>query len=354
MGGRKQRRMSQYTLQTLKESAWFGFAIASSYGVVSIAITFFNKAVFDIYDFEASNFLTLGQTVLSLIFLISLKQYKIIAYNDFSVETARKLAVLGIAFTGMVVTGLAALKYVNVPMYSALRRLTTFIVIIVQFVLIKKTVSREEFLSVVAMVIGALIASIGDLSFDLWGYFLVGLNCVVTAWYLVLINKKQQETQLDSFGLMFYNNIFSIPILAVSVITLEWEPLVNFQLWYSFGFQITFFMSCALAFLLNYFVFLCSIVNSPLATSITGQLKSIVSTLLGLVMFGGVILTPSLSLGLAISTFGGLWYGKVKYDEQMARQRTTPPSQQQQQSEDEDIEVGLLDDKDSEDTAQKR
>jgi len=356
MGGRKQS-MSEFTLQTLKESTWFGFAIASSYGVVSIAITFFNKAVFDIYKFNASNFLTLGQTVLSILFLITMKRFKFITYNDFSVETARKLVGLGVAFTGMVVTGLAALKYVNVPMYSALRRLTTFIVIIVQFILIKKTVSREEFLSVVAMVLGALIASIGDLSFDLWGYFLVGLNCVVTAWYLVLISKKQQETQLESFGLMFYNNIFSIPILIVSVALTEWEILLNFNMWYSLGFQVVFFMSCALAFLLNYFVFLCSIVNSPLATSITGQLKSIVSTLLGLVMFGGVVLTTSLSLGLAISTFGGLWYGKVKYDEQMARSRAplqSPKQQKQQHQSESDIEVGLLDDLDAVETPQKR
>jgi len=338
-------------LQTLKESAWFGFAIATSYGVVSIAITFFNKAVFSVYNFGASNFLTLGQTVLSILFLIGMKHYKFISYNDFSVETARKLVVLGAAFTAMVVTGLAALKYVNVPMYSALRRLTTFLVIIAQFVMINKRVSREEFLSVVAMVVGAMIASIGDLSFDLWGYFLVGLNCVVTAWYLVLISKKQQETQLDSFGLMFYNNIFSIPILSVSVVLIEWDMLKSFDQWYSIGFQLVFFMSCALAFLLNYFVFLCSIVNSPLATSITGQLKAIISTLLGLVMFGGVVLTPSLSFGLAISTFGGLWYGKVKYEEQMSRQKT-PPSpkavqKKQLQEEGEDIEVGLLDDEDA-------
>jgi len=269
-----------------------------------------------------------------------LKRFKWIEYNDFSVETAKRLGMLGVAFTWMVLTGLAALKYVNVPMYSALRRLTTFIVIVAQFFMLGKTVSTEELLSVVAMVFGAIIASFGDLTFDLWGYILVGLNCATTAWYLVLIAKKQRETGLNSFGLMFYNNIFSIPLITILVYFSEYDDLVAFQHWRLFEFQITFLGSCLLAFALNYFVFLCSIVNSPLATSITGQLKAIVSTLLGLVLFGGVVMTTNLAVGLSVSTFGGLWYGKVKYDEQISRPAAPPVQKPIAEGSDVDIEQG--------------
>ena len=90
------------------------------------------------------------------------------------------------------------------------------------------------------------------------------------------------------------------------------------------------------AFLLNYFLFLCSTVNSPLATSITGnlttnkhkqtkicvgQLKSILQTIFGLFTFGGVTLTFSLSVGLLTSTMGGIWYGYIKYAEQANTQK---------------------------------
>jgi len=233
--------MDNTYLNQLRNSQWFGFFVASSYGIVSIAITFFNKAVFSVYEFESSNFLTLSQAVLSIILLVAMKRLKWIEYNDFSVETAKKLGMLGVAFTWMVLTGLAALKYVNVPMYSALRRLTTFIVIVAQFLMLGKTVSTEEFLSVVAMVVGAIIASFGDLTFDMRGYILVFLNCATTAWYLVLIAKKQRETGLNSFGLMFYNNILSIPIIAILVYFSEYEDLMKFQQWGVFEFQITFF-----------------------------------------------------------------------------------------------------------------
>ena len=89
-----------------------------------------------------------------------------------------------------------------------------------------------------------MVASVGDLSFDIWGYFLVTLNCVITAWYLVLISQKQKETQLESFGLMFYNNIFSIPILTFTVLTFEWDTVVNFKHWGNVGFQVREFCVC--------------------------------------------------------------------------------------------------------------
>jgi len=314
---------------------WQGFTVALLYGVTSISITFFNKAVFAVYDFNASNFLTLGQIVFSLLFLVIMKRYKMLDFEDFNYSTAKALFSLNASFIGMVVTGLAALIYVNVPMYSALRRLTTFIVIAGQYLLLRKTVSQNELLAVIAMVVGAIIAGWGDLTFDPYGYFLTALNCVVTALYLVLIAKKSQETGLQTFGLMYYNNILSLPVMIVITLLTEWKILSNYTGWWNLGFQICFLMSSVQAFLLNYFMFLCSTVNSPLTTSITGQLKSILQTVFGLFAFNGVVLTPALSLGLFASTLGGVWYGVVKYNEQMDKIK-----KQEQHRVPQDIESG--------------
>jgi len=272
-----------------------------------------------VHHFNASNFLTLCQVLLSLVFLFLLKTMEIISYPDFQTKTAYKLLLLGASFTSMVVTGLAAMIFVSIPMLTALRRLTTLIVIAVQFFMTGKRVSNEEFLAVLVMVLGAMVASVGDLTFHLWGYFLVFMNCCTTAWYLVTISKSQQDTQLNSFGLMFYNNLFSIPILLVTTPLFELHILVNYDHWKSTQFLIALFISCTLAFVLNYLIFLCSIVNSPLTTSITGQLKAIVSTILGLFMFGDVIVTPILVVGLTVSTLAGVWYGSIKYQQQVAR-----------------------------------
>jgi len=312
---------SNYYKLSLFIYRWRGFLIAVSYGVISISITFFNKAVFAVYNFEGSNTLTFGQILFALIFLDLMKRKKLLDYEDFNVETAKTLLPLALSFCGMAATGLAALKYVNIPMFSALRRLTTFVVIAGQYLVLKKNVSQEEIWSVIVMVIGAMIAGWGDITFDLYGYLMTAINCLVTAAYLVLIAQKSQQTGLQTFGLMYYNNILSIPFMAIFTVATDWDFLVSYDQWLNIGFQMCFFMSLALAFLLNYCVFLCSIMNSPLTTSITGQLKNILSTVFGLFMFGGVVMTPSLTVGLTMSTVAGCWYGYIKYAEKAEQTR---------------------------------
>eukprot|EP01119_Soliformovum_irregulare_P019350 TRINITY_DN609_c0_g1_i2.p1 TRINITY_DN609_c0_g1~~TRINITY_DN609_c0_g1_i2.p1 ORF type:complete len:315 (+),score=39.46 TRINITY_DN609_c0_g1_i2:147-1091(+) len=302
-------------------SPYYGFFVACMYGIISISITFANKAVFHTWEFGSSNFLTLGQIIFSLVVMALLKQQRMIDYPNFDPIIARKMVPLGVAFASMVFTGLAALKWINIPMYGAIRRLTTFIVIVWQYILLKKTVPTDEFASVVVMILGATVAGGGDLDASVWGYLLTIANCVTTAWYLVLINKTTEDTGLQTFGLMFYNNILSMPIMVIAVLLTEIPQLMEYPHWLNPGFIFTFILSSSLAIVLNYFVFLCSTVNSPLTTSVTGQLKSIVPTVLGLFLFGGVPLTWLLISGLSLSTFAGFWYGYIKYSQQ---QRALP------------------------------
>jgi len=58
-------------------------------GLVSISITFFNKAVLSVYDFHYSNTLTLGQMVFAIVALFLMKSTGVVSYKDFSFSTAR-------------------------------------------------------------------------------------------------------------------------------------------------------------------------------------------------------------------------------------------------------------------------
>lgn len=54
-----------------------------------------------------------------------------------------------------------------------------------------------------------------------------------------------------------------------------------------------------------------------------GQIKTIATTVVGLFLFGDVVISPLNSIGLFIGVFGSLWYSFVKYRQQTSR---TPPS----------------------------
>eukprot|EP01133_Synstelium_polycarpum_P015026 gene15026-17773_t len=260
-------------LNKIKEGmeTYKGFLVALGYGLTSVSITFFNKAVLTHYGYNYSNALTLA-----------------------------------VLFILMVVSGLAALAKTNVPLFSALRRLSTLIVIIGERVLLEKITPMDEIQSVIVMVVGAMIAGWGDVTFDFVGSLYIFFNCIVTAGYLIYISKKSKETGLNTFGLMFYCNILSIPFTAALTWATEAEGIINYAGYGDIGFQFCFLMSSVQAFMLNYFIFLCSTFNSPLTTSITGQIKSFLQTIIGLFAFGDVVMTLTLIYGLALSTVANL------------------------------------------------
>lgn len=79
-------------------------------------------------------------------------------------------------------------------------------------------------------------------------------------------------------------------------------------------------MSSVHAFLLNWLIFLCSTINTPLVTSITGQIKNIVTTLLSFVLFGGIAIGWDGILGLLLSTVASLWYAYIKFKQSASKQ----------------------------------
>eukprot|EP00007_Cunea_sp_BSH-02190019_P005599 CAMPEP_0174233358 /NCGR_PEP_ID=MMETSP0417-20130205/3421_1 /TAXON_ID=242541 /ORGANISM="Mayorella sp, Strain BSH-02190019" /LENGTH=366 /DNA_ID=CAMNT_0015311559 /DNA_START=119 /DNA_END=1215 /DNA_ORIENTATION=+ len=278
-----------------------GLGAALFYGLVSICITFFNKAVLSSYKFPYSNALTLAQMLFSTVFMYFLKLGGIIDVPDFRLNTAQQVLPLSVCFMGMVVTGLAGLHYVSIPVFGTLRRLTTFIVMGGQMLLLGKSTPIKEQQSIYVMVGGAILAGWGDMSFSFVGYVLIFANCAVTAGYLLFIPKIKNETSLSEMGLMFYNNVLSMPLVFFLMVTTELSELHEFPYWSDIGFLFCFAMSVVLAFLLNLAIFMCSTINEPLVTSVTGQIKVIVTTGLGLVLFHDVEYTHMLAIGLLTS-----------------------------------------------------
>lgn len=60
--------------------------------------------------------------------------------------------------------------------------------------------------------------------------------------------------------------------------------------------------------MLNYSMFKCTLVNSPLTTSVTGQSKNIIVAFVGLFALGDVIFDPINVLGHCICSVGAVMY----------------------------------------------
>lgn len=230
-----------------------------------------------------------------------------------------------------------AMKVVNIPMYTTLRRTTVLFVLLFEY-LMNRTVSALTIqLSIGIMICGAFVAGSRDLNFDAFAYLIVVIYNICTAMYLVLINRisaqekekdklantsglagissgVEREGKLDKYDLMFYNNLICIPLLIIIIAcTGEWSvvtsPTTN---WNDVGFIICLLSSSLLAFVLNYTIFWNTAVNSALTQTVSGQAKDIVVVIVGYAMFDDAHVDPINILGVSIGFAGSLLYALSK------------------------------------------
>eukprot|EP01023_Acetabularia_acetabulum_P029913 TRINITY_DN28173_c0_g2_i1.p1 TRINITY_DN28173_c0_g2~~TRINITY_DN28173_c0_g2_i1.p1 ORF type:complete len:370 (-),score=34.26 TRINITY_DN28173_c0_g2_i1:453-1562(-) len=298
--------------------------VALGYMGCAILLVFFNKAALSHYDFNHANIITLLQLTFALIMLIPLRFFKKVSFFKTVKEKEDewmyvpwriliKVMPLSAAYLLYMVVGMASLRGVNLPMYTTLRRTTAAFTMVAEYLIVKKFHNSKVIMAVSMMVFGALIAGLRDLEFNLPGYLMVfAANCS-TALYLAVISKIGASSGLNSFGLIWCNSLMCAPVLFVfAFFTGELQSMIQFKFLHTIGFQITMIGSCLLAFMLNYFIFLNTQVNSALAQTVCGNLKDVFIIGFGFFTFGGVKFEVFNFTGMVIGILGSVYYAYLK------------------------------------------
>lgn len=119
--------------------------------------------------------------------------------------------------------------------------------------------------------------------------------------------------------MLFYNAILSLPFLMLAAV-LSGEYSIFFRLYTSAAaasasFPVLLATCAILGTLLNLSLFLCTINNSALTTTIVGVLKGVLTTALGFFFLGGVQFNLLNVVGILLNTVGGVCYTFIKYRE---------------------------------------
>lgn len=205
------------------------------------------------------------------------------------------------------------LALVDVPMFLAIRRTTTIITMIIEFFVLRTAPSMGVRLAVGVMMMGTIIAGYETFNDDFRGYMFVLMNNTITAVQLNFAKKFCNDHDVQGFGLVFYNGLVALPLsLIMALLMGEFEYASNYEHLQDPGFiaSVT-IASCAGAFM-TYVVLLCTTVNSPTITSITGNVKDVVTTFIGAALFDGFVPTPLKITGLLVSFGGGGWFSYLK------------------------------------------
>ncbi|KAA8522995.1 hypothetical protein F0562_009418 [Nyssa sinensis] len=177
-----------------------------------------------------------------------------------------------------------SVRGVNVPMYTTLRRTTVAFTMLVEY----------------------LLAGQKHSPVCCW-------QCGDNHIYLASIARIGKSSGLNSFGLMWCNGIICGPILLFwTSIRGDLEVTLNFPHLFSLGFQAVMMLSCIMAFLLNYYVFLNTTLNSALTQTICGNLKDLFTIGFGWLLFGGLPFDLLNVVGQSLGFLGSCLYAYCK------------------------------------------
>jgi solute carrier family 35 protein len=255
---------------------------ACAYAVSSVAIILVNKTTFEL-GFNSPLILTVLHLAAGLFGLVAFK----IDISPIDLASAVRIIPLSLLFAANIYLGTLALSSTDVSMFTALRRLSIVFVVAFEWRILRKIPNAPTIVSISVMSMGAVMAGLSDIGSDAHAYSLVFLNNLCTALYfcLVKLSLSGSDVKLNDISLLYYNSLFSLPLLVMVAFATGQHHVIYSPLWSSGTFVATIALGSALAFAVNLFSFRCTQLNSALTTCVTGQMKNIGTSLFGHILF---------------------------------------------------------------------
>lgn len=282
---------------------------ALAYGTVSFVLTVINKTILTSWHFPSFIIIGIGQLGAAVIVLSIAKMFRIVSFSNFSHDLPKKLYPLPILHFGNMVTGLGGTQAMSLPMFTAIRRFSILITMLLEFRILGIKPSLAVQFSVWCMIGGSILAASDDLTFTITGYSYVMLANLLTAAYGVYIKEKMNTIDMDKYGIMYYNSLLMLgPAIGFAWLTGDLYAAYHFKHWTNRIFFIQFVMICFMGFILTYSTFLCTQYNSALTTAMVGCFKNVFVSYLGMFIGGDYIFSILNSIGINISILGSIYY----------------------------------------------
>lgn len=235
------------------------------YGVSSIALMLANKSLVSVYQFNFPWTVVMQQFACNIVVLIVLRATSVVTWKMATVADLREMLPLAVINCMNVVFGLSAMHGLNLPMLTTLRRISILLTALGEAWILHQRPSTAVMATIALMLLGAFVAALHDLAFDLQAYVLVMMANLATACYVVMIKRVKNRTGMDVFGLLFYNSLLCLPpCLLASLLVGEWPAMRLLVLEDRAGFAIVLVLSLLLATTMSLAVFWNTTVNSPL------------------------------------------------------------------------------------------
>lgn len=336
---------------SLENPVWTAILPVISYCGASILMTVVNKFVVSGAHFSMNFLLLAIQSIVCILCVTVSKRLGLISFRDFDMQDAKKWFPISFLLVCVIYTGSKSLQYLSIPVYTIFKNLTIILIAYGEVLWFGGSVTRLTLASFILMVISSLVAAWADISNTasslsaVWadpvgvtanlpsmsggGYMWMLVNCCVTATYVLTMRKRIKSTGFKDWDSMFYNNLLSIPVLALfSFLVEDWGsdnlnrnfPADSRNLLLS---AIAF--SGAAAVFISFTTAWCIRTTSSTTYSMVGALNKLPVAASGMIFFGDLVTLGSVS-AVGLGFLAGVVYAVAKNNQAKAEKARVGPA----------------------------
>ncbi|KAF7682954.1 GDP-mannose transporter [Astathelohania contejeani] len=284
--------------------------LVSIYLLSSLITTLANKYILTNLKLKMPFFLLAAQTFFILLLSSTLCYTQQVTLKTFNFQSFFAWLPNAVLLTLMVYTGMKALYYLPISLFTLFKNGSIIFVALAERVLFQKKIYPSTVVSFALIMASSVVGESTELIINTLGLSWMLLNILSTSAYVIFLKYTIDSENTSDTESIFYCNAISLPLLAFFSFLLDTpdKRLIGeskYQIW------VWIVISCISAFFTSYSTAWCLRLLSSTTLSMLGAINKLLVSISG-IMFIGEENVSILKIGSLIAgTLGGLVYSKT-------------------------------------------
>ncbi|KAF9343563.1 UAA transporter [Mortierella sp. AD094] len=298
------------------------------YFLLNLTLTIYNKAILSTFHFSFPWTLTGIHTLCSGVGALVMGKLGYFTPAQLGERENMVMLMFSFLYTLNIAISNVSLNEVSVAFHQVVRAMTPVFTIAISVAFLSKKYSGMTYLSLLPLLLGVYMATVGDYSYTAMGFFLTVLGTVLAATKTVVTNRIQVgRLQLHPLDLLLRMS----PLAFVQTVIFSWmkgelDDVVSFcKTEMSYKLVLALLVNGIIAFFLNYVSFTANKKTSALTMTVAANVKQVLSIVVAVTVFNTTIGFLN-GLGIIMTLLGGACYSYVDLREKSQRARPMTPA----------------------------
>ncbi|KAF9542918.1 UAA transporter [Mortierella hygrophila] len=300
----------------------------AAYFMLNLSLTIYNKAILSTFKFGFPWTLTGIHTLCSGVGAYIMGRLGYFTPATLGENENMVMLMFSFLYTMNIAISNVSLHEVSVAFHQVVRAMTPVFTIAISILFLGKRYTTLTYLSLMPLLLGVYMATVGDYSYTAMGFFLTVLGTVLAAVKTVVTNRIQMgRLQLHPLDLLLRMS----PLAFVQTVIFSWmkgelDEVVSFcKTEMSASLIVALLINGIIAFFLNFVSFTANKKTSALTMTVAANVKQVLSIVVAVTVFNTKIGFLN-GLGIIMTLFGGACYSYVDFREKAQRMRPPTPA----------------------------